>query len=822
MPQPTGVAHKINLAAPALAAPINALVTNWLAKLEARLNRGPLTDVRAKHLNDPVWGTIELYPWEVALLDTPLMQRLRGVRQLGLAQYVFPGANHDRLEHACGVVGAVEATIQALRRQTERAKFVLGSQPLPEIGEARRYELRLSGLLHDIGHGPFSHAIEPVLQHSFNDTAASNDPAGDWRADIAKAQHVLATEYCQNKRPSVSETLAVMMVASPAMRRVLCHGNFLHADRRPVDLQDVIIAAIIGAVEGPGADHLSRVVSSQIDADKLDYLARDAHHAGLEIGFETNRLLAKLEILAVRAERLGNAAEDLKQRAQESDGGVYYDLGIAASGFGSFEQMLIGRTFLYDRLYHHHKVRAADAMAQRLVLTAEEERGSRLKLEEVFARVSDDTMIRVLGGELTHPVIAGGRDRARGLASAILDRDLYHRAFAFRGRFIACPALAEREKEDLRQAKWRSLIKALDTLESRMEIEHAIFDFAREIGSLLREKFPDDPVVAEAMDRLNMAGFEQIIVDLPERKADAIRILARYPNDRLAVPEFSFNPVKWADAYDLQKRTGYVFCPREMVAVVGLAAKLVFLKHFGVVMAKDADGYIKATDIRKDWLDHLQAVNIIDKETVQHVTEQRFSLLRLAPEDIPVPAEWLEEDPDIAVRLANELHDILPAGLVTTEKYALTRTLKGLFNFLDTWHGSRVTETVKDEAALQKNLRDALRYQEIKIEEASALSGGNFDLVAEERVVIENKIAEEARDPFEKNPAAATQGRRYAIALGARVVIVAMAYIPKPGRFPTKAQSILVRRIDDADDRRAEIRIVIPYGAVIPSHEKRL
>jgi hypothetical protein len=122
---------------------------------------------------------------------------------------------------------------------------------------------------------------------------------------------------------------------------------------------------------------------------------------------------------------------------------------------------------------------------------------------------------------------------------------------------------------------------------------------------------------------------------------------------------------------------------------------------------------------------------------------------------------------------------------------------------------------------LQKILREALGYQEIMAEEAGELSGGEFDLVAEGRVVIENKIAEKIRDPFDAKPAAATQGRRYAIALGARVVIVAMGYIPKAGHFPTKAKSVLIRKIDDSDHRRAEIRIVIPYGAVVPSREKK-
>lgn len=823
MSQPIAIDCRLSEAAPVLAEQINGLVGSWLAKLEERLDRGPLSDVRPKHLNDPVWKTIELYPWEVALLDTPLLQRLRGVRQLGLAQYVFPGAGHDRLEHICGVIGAVEATVQSLRRQRERVQLISGgSAVLPEINEARRFELRLSGLLHDIGHGPFSHAIEPVLQYRLSNTAEGATTA-DWSEDIVKAQRVLQQQYdVQNKRPSVSETLAVMMVATPAMRRVLGHQHFLAGQRRQVDLQDVIISAIVGAVEGPGADYLSRVVSSQIDADKLDYLARDAHHAGIEIGFETNRLLAKLEVLAVREDRLNDAAEDLKERARASPDGVYYDIGIAASGFGSFEQMLIGRTFLYDRLYHHHKVRAADAMAQRLAITAQKERGFRLKLEEVFARLGDDTMIRVLGGEIRHPTIGGGKEGAKGLAQAILDRDLYHRAFAFRGRFIACPALPERDKEDVRQAKWRELVKSLDTLEGRIELEHEIFSFAKRIGASLCAQFLNDEGISDAMERLATGGAEQIIVDLPEAKADAIRILARYPNDRLAVPEFSFNPVKWADAYDLQKRTGYVFCPRDMVALVGLAAKIVFLKRFGVVMAKEADGYIKAPEIRADWLEHLQAVDIIDQQAVQQLREQRFSLLKIAAEDIQVPEKWLEEDPDIDVRLSNELNDLLPAGLVSAEKQALAKTLKGLFVFLNTWHdNNRVTKMLDGESDLQRVVREALGYQEIRIEEAGERGGGKFDLVAEDRVVIENKIARETRDPFDVKPAAATQGRRYAIALGARVVIVVMGYIPNCGAFPTKTKSVLVRKIDAEDDRRVEIRILVPYSAVVPSKEQK-
>jgi hypothetical protein len=83
--------------APRLAAEAESLVEGWLSDLLEKLRTGEVPEFRPKQVNDPIWGTIELLPWEVALLDTPLLQRMRGVRQLGLAQLVFPGASHGRL-----------------------------------------------------------------------------------------------------------------------------------------------------------------------------------------------------------------------------------------------------------------------------------------------------------------------------------------------------------------------------------------------------------------------------------------------------------------------------------------------------------------------------------------------------------------------------------------------------------------------------------------------------------------------------------------------------------------------------------------------------
>ena len=84
-----------------------------------------------------------------------------------------------------------------------------------------------------------------------------------------------------------------------------------------------------------------------------------------------------VEVLQVREDNTLYANDVLRKRISDrKQNPVVFQIGIAASGFGSFEQILIGRTFLYDRLYHHHKVRAAEAMAQRMLLVVEVRRTS--------------------------------------------------------------------------------------------------------------------------------------------------------------------------------------------------------------------------------------------------------------------------------------------------------------------------------------------------------------------------------------------------------------------------------------------------------------
>lgn len=742
---------------------------------------------------------------------------MRGIRQLGLAQLVFPSASHSRLEHIIGVIGAVEEITRALGRQIERWNRDNKDSMIAPIVNAERYALRLAALFHDVGHGPFSHALEPVLEVK-SPLRETFEPSG-WRADLKEAQSLLKASYTLNKEPAPSEVMSVMLIASDAFTEIArSDGLFPERKGSGRHLQESMIAAVIGAVEGPGATYLSAVISSQLDADRMDFLARDSYHAGLEIGFDTSRLLSRLEVLRVTADKAEEAA--IRERVARQESGVFYQIGIAASGFGSFEQMLIGRTFLYDRIYHHHKVRAAEAMAQRLMLIAERDREDRFSLDELFLAVSDDTMLQIFAGNVTHSKLQTPCNSARALAQGILDRELFHRAFAFRGRFIASPPALGAEKAKQNQKRlWGRLVKSLDNLYQRYQLGDEIHKLAVDCSAHLA----NIPEYEEACSEIANVSADQIIVDLPDLKAEGIRVLARYPNGAIRVPEFSFNPAKWADAYELQKRTSFVFCPKTVVPLVSLAARLVFLKRFGVAMAKDADGFIKAgLQVKEEVWSILLSNGITDAEAIELLSSRRYSLIAVRADELGVPSKWLLEDPDLDSKLAVSLNKALVSGLTHEHLSTLTKTLSAMFSIVDVWFDShRVTGPLAAEDELQNFLRDQLRASgDLEVTEGTRVSGGNLDLLVDGAVVIENKFHGEARDPSSISKSAGMQGRRYAISLGSQVVIVATGYQPKPGSFPNKPSIVEVRPVTGSSENRVEVRFSFPYNAVTPSREK--
>ena len=725
------------------------------------------------------------------------------MRQLGLAHLVYPGAGYDRLEHARGVVEAADRMLQGLARNAKHRKSH-GARPdtaIPEVSDDDYYVARLAALLHDLGHGPFSHAIEPVIEQRFS-------------KEFRDLGHLIRQFFHGVGAISVSEALVTLLVLSDSMDHVLNHPEY-NFPKSKTDLAMRVIARIVGARSHLAASYLSGIVSGPVDADKLDYMARDSHHAGLPVGLDTQRLISKLEVISITPDNVPPRLAELRARAEADPRHRIYDMGISLTGIGAYEQMIVGRVVLYDRLYYHHKVRAADAMAQRLVQIAEDERGQRFTVEELFFDASDDTMVELLGGRLSCPEISGGKERARELASRIRERRLYHRALAFAARFVAgMDGFQDEETRDSeRAALWRQVTKSLATFENIREFEKDIFEISREVAGV-------DEQLNKLVEKLQP---EHIIVDLPTNKTrpGGNLLLTRTEDDEVGLPNLYFDPERWSNAYDQQKRCGYVFCPREYIPLISLASRVAIFRRYRFGITASADRFTKTVGkVEPAWLDWLAERGIIDVECHQQLREERVFLSRILADDIRLPTAWIAEKPELRKNLAEEIIISRPGGFVTPVKEEILKTIASFANFVQMINegGEYAKLGGIPEARLQADARRHLRTQGLQISEGSEVGGGETDLLVANKIVIENKIAGETNDPMSENRPYPFQARRYSIALCKTVFFTLVAYKPRSetGLLP-QSSSLAVRKVPDIPEDCLEIRFVVPYGTGRPS-----
>ncbi len=202
-----------------------------------------------KRIFDPIHHFIELDDGEVALLNTSSVQRLRRLRQLGLAYLAFPAAEHSRFGHALGALAVGERIMDALRRYD--GEYFSSATDF----EAQRRLLRAGLLLHDVGHGPFSHACEAVLG----------------KRHEQRTREIL-------ELADVSRALTRMGVASSEVLALITGSG---ETRYPV-LREI--------VSGPN-----------LDADRMDYLLRDSYFTGVTGGsYDVDQLIGSLRVFEDR------------------------------------------------------------------------------------------------------------------------------------------------------------------------------------------------------------------------------------------------------------------------------------------------------------------------------------------------------------------------------------------------------------------------------------------------------------------------------------------------------------------------------------------
>jgi HD superfamily phosphohydrolase len=238
-----------------------------------------------KRIFDPIHHFIELDSGEVALLDTAPMQRLRRLRQIGLAYLAFPAAEHSRFTHALGAMATGDRILESLRKHDDG--YFNGEADF----NAQRRLLRASLLLHDVGHGPFSHASEAILER----------------------RHELRTEE---------------ILGLPEIESAL--------DAIGVDPEQVL-ALVLGDPLSPYPVLREIVSGPNLDADRMDYLLRDAYFTGVASGrYDSDQLLGSLRVF----DRFGTPA-----------------LGVDGRGLVALESFVLARYMMFSTVYFHHTTR---------------------------------------------------------------------------------------------------------------------------------------------------------------------------------------------------------------------------------------------------------------------------------------------------------------------------------------------------------------------------------------------------------------------------------------------------------------------------------
>ncbi|MCY3911764.1 MAG: HD domain-containing protein [Chloroflexi bacterium] len=343
-------------------------------------------------IHDNVLGPIELEAPLLALVDHPAVQRLRRLEQLGTASLVFPGARHTRLAHS---IGAQEI----MRRVWRRLK---ATEPPPGVDlDAEGRLLRAAALLHDLGHYPLSHVVEPIA-------AWLHEPATD-RLDFG------LDPCCESDWLQLAAVAASLPAPTSDMHHERLAAEIIRRDpglQRGIDAyvgRPDAAAEVRALLQGCSSPrYRGQLVSSHFDVDRLDYLLRDAHNAGVRYGG------VELEHL-IRRMRLG------------PDGAGNHVVYVETRGQPALEHYLLARRFMYSQVIFHKTVTAFSvlvaafwvslAVRDRLPFTSLA--GLHQALDDGMFRSFDDHW---LWNEAARRADPAGRGMTARIATALVDR----------------------------------------------------------------------------------------------------------------------------------------------------------------------------------------------------------------------------------------------------------------------------------------------------------------------------------------------------------------------------------------------------------------
>ncbi len=275
----------------------------------------------ANVINDSLLGNQYFARHEVAVIDSPLLQRLKRIKQTGLVFQVFPSATHSRFEHSLGVATLAERCLRAI---VERTSIELPRTSVADMDHTSGdlAHLRMAAMLHDVGHGLCSHASEQIYELLSDLRAFKQEPA-----------------YVKN---APGEILSYLIVKSKTFQEWF-HEHVVSGCQAQLDL-NVIAELILGKHEDKDKFFLAQIVSSPFDADKLDYIARDSFYCGLALTVDLPRFYGMISTAKMNDHRI-----------------------LVLRNYVPLEQILFSKMTLFGSVYHHQKVKCLDSMLRSLL-----------------------------------------------------------------------------------------------------------------------------------------------------------------------------------------------------------------------------------------------------------------------------------------------------------------------------------------------------------------------------------------------------------------------------------------------------------------------
>lgn len=269
---------------------------------------------KTKKVRDVVYGFVTLDEQEQAIIDHPVFQRLRRIKQLSLTDMLYPGANHTRFEHSIGVMQMASDMFDSIVNKDENKQILEDQLAInPTLFPIYRKIVRLAALLHDVGHAPFSHSGEELMPLVSGSDSGQRYKHEDYSITIIKEVfRPLIENHPMENLPMISADEITALLDDKSVRQKA--------------------ATLLW----------KNLISGQLDADRADYLLRDSKHLGVSYGlYDRDRLVNSMTLA----------------QNEETQSPV---IAIQEKGWHLAESLVIARYQMFSQVYFHRVRRIYD------------------------------------------------------------------------------------------------------------------------------------------------------------------------------------------------------------------------------------------------------------------------------------------------------------------------------------------------------------------------------------------------------------------------------------------------------------------------------